>query len=132
MLVRVWLVFVLLAAMGTARQLVLCVVPGEHVSVEAQHLGAGCGAAGAASEATPAFVANGIDGAADEHCSDIPLLVRSATAGGADHRIEAPQASSPVLHLATLGRLDAHRPIGRSPRVPDPRLRPLATIVLQS
>lgn len=128
-LARVWLVLLLLAGMGTARDLVLCIAPGEHVSVEAQHPGSGCAEAGTEQRSTARLAP---DDAESEHCSDIPLLVRSATSAN-DHRLDAPSAIG-VLVAAEPWPLRTSRPtsVALVVRAPHPQLGPLATVILQS
>lgn len=128
-LARVWLVLLLLAGMGTARDLVLCIAPGEHVSVEAQHPGSGCVEAGAEQRSTARLAPDDVE---NEHCSDIPLLVRSATNAN-DHRLDAP-AIVAALVAAAPRPLRASRPtaVALVARTPHPHLGPLATVVLQS
>lgn len=127
---RVWLAVLLLVGMTTARQLVLCVAPDQHVSVEAQHPGSGC--VDAEPSARMAAALGGASGA--EHCSDIPLVVRSVTTAGAD---EAGVDAQSAAGLALWDDVSAPCVLARSSlsfssRAPHPHLRALGTIVLQS
>jgi len=128
---RVWLAFLLLAGMSTARQLVLCVAPDQHVSVEAQHPGSGCLDAEPGARIDDPLAA-GASGA--EHCSDIPLVVRSVTSPGADEAGVDGQSTAGLAWWADVSAPSvlARPSLSSSSRAPHPHLRALGTIVLQS